>query len=64
METLQARRADDWCSQRRTLQTQMPNKATDALTSSVSDSKSGAVMAASFDFPPSCELDTRRETAG
>ena len=33
--TLQAQRAEDWCSQRGTLQTQMPHDATDGLATSV-----------------------------
>ena len=37
-ETLQAQRAEDWCSQRGTLQTQMLNEATDGLAPSVLDS--------------------------
>ena len=63
-ETLQVQSAEDWCSQRETLQTQMPNEATDGLAPSVSDSFSGAVRAASHEFPPVSEEDTRRETAG
>ena len=40
--TLQAQRAEDWCFQRGTLQTQMPNEATDGLAPSLLDSFSGA----------------------
>ena len=42
----------------------MPNEATDGLAPSVSDSFSGAVRAASYDFPPACGEDSRRETVG
>ena len=62
--TLQAKSAEDWCSQRETLQTQMPNEATDGLAPSVSNSFSGAVRAAAYEFPPANEEDPRRETAG
>ena len=62
--TLQAHRAEDWCSQRRTLQTQMPNEATDGLAPSVLDSSSGAGRAAFYEFPPASEDDSRRETPG
>ena len=59
---LQTQRAEDWCSQRRTLQTQMPNEATDGLAPSVLDSFSGAARAVSYEFPPASEEDPRRET--
>ena len=36
--TLQVHRAEDWCSQRGTLQTQMSNEATDGLATSLLDS--------------------------
>ena len=62
--TLQAQRAEDWCSQRGALQTQMPNEATDGLSSSVLDSFSGVVRAASYEFPPACEEDPGQKTAG
>ena len=62
--TLQALRAEDWCSQTGTLQTQMPNEATDGLAPSVLDSFSGAARAASYEFPPASEEDPRRETPG
>ena len=62
--TLQAQRAEDWCSQRGTLQTQMPNEATDGLAPSLLDSFSGAARAASYEFPPASEEDSRRETPG
>ena len=62
--TLQAQRAEDWCSQRGTLQTQMPNEATDGLAPSVLYSFSGAMRAASYEFPPASEEGSRRETAG
>ena len=62
--TLQAQSAEDWCSQKETLQTQMSNEATDGLATSVLDSFSGAARAASYDFPPASEEDPRRETPG
>ena len=62
--TLQAQSAEDWCSQRGTLQTQMPNEATDGLAPSVLDSFSGAVRATSYEFPPASEEDPRQETEG
>ena len=42
----------------------MPNEATDGLALSVLDSFSGAAKAASYEFPPSSEEDSRRETRG
>ena len=62
--TLQAQRAEDWCSQRGVLQTQMSNEATDGLAPSVLDSFSGAARAASYEFPPASEEDPRRQTPG
>ena len=62
--TPQAQRAEDWCSQRGTLQTQMPNEATDRLAPSVLDPFSGAARAASNEFPPASEKDSRQETPG
>ena len=62
--TLQAQNADDWCSQRGTLQTQMSNKATDGLAPSVLDSISGAARAASCELPPAREEDQWREIPG
>ena len=41
--TLQAQRAENWCSQKGILQTQMSNEATDGLAPSVFDHFSGAV---------------------
>ena len=61
---LQAQRAEGWCSQRGTLQTQMPNEATDGLAPSVLDSFFGAARAASYEFPPASEENPRRETPG
>ena len=62
--TLQAQRAEDWCFQTETLQTQMPNEATDGLAPSVLDSFLGAMRGASYEFPPASEEDPRRETPG
>ena len=62
--TLQAQRAEGWCSQRGTLHTQKPNVTTDRLAPSVLESFSGAVEAASHEFPSASEEDSRRETAG
>ena len=62
--TLQAQRAEDWCSQRGSLQTQMSNESTDGLAPPVLDSFSGAARAASYEFPPASEKDPRRETPG
>ena len=53
--TLQAQSAEDWCSQRSTLQTQMSNEATDGLAPSMLDSLFGAVRADSYEFPPASE---------
>ena len=61
---LQTQRAEDWCSQRGTLETQVPNEATDGLAPSVLDSFWGAARAASYEFPPASEEDPRRETPG
>ena len=61
--TLQAQRAEDWCAQRETLQTQLSNEATDGLAPSVLDSFSGAARVASYEFPPASEEDPRRETS-
>ena len=61
---LQAQRAEDNCSQMGTLQTRMPNEATDGLAPSVLDSFPGAARAASCEFPPASEEDSRRETPG
>ena len=47
-----------------TLQTQMPNEATDVLAPSVLDSFLGAARAACFESPPASEEDPRRETPG
>ena len=60
--TLRGQRAEDWCSQRGTLQTQMSNEATDGLAPSVLDSFLGAARATSYEFPPASEEDPRRET--
>ena len=57
--TLQAQRAEDWCSQRGILQTQTSNEATDGLAPSVLVSFSDAARAASYEFPPACEEDPR-----
>ena len=62
--TLLARRAEDWCSQRAALQTQMPNEATDGLAPSGFGLFSGAVRADSRGFSPTSEEDPRRQTAG
>ena len=62
--TLQAQSAEYWCSQRGALQTQMPNEATDGLAPSVLDSFSGAVRAASYEFPSASEKNPRREIEG
>ena len=43
------------------LQTKMPNEATDGLAPSVLDSFPGAARAASHEFPPASEEDSRRE---
>ena len=62
--SIQAQRAEDRCSQRKTLQTKMPNEITDGLAPSVLDSFSGTVRVASGQFPPASEEDSRQETAG
>ena len=62
--TLQAQRGKSWCSHRMTLQTQMPNEATDGLAPSVWDSFSGATKAAYYECPPASEEDSSRETPG
>ena len=62
--TLHAQRTEDWCSQRGTLQTQMPNEATDGLAPLVLDSFSGAARVASYEFPPASAEDPRQETPG
>ena len=62
--TLQAQRAEDWCSQTGTLQTQLSSAATDGLAPSVLDSFSGTARAASHDFPPASEEDPNRDTPG
>ena len=62
--TLQTQRAEDWCSQRGTLQTQVPNETTDGLAPSVLDSFLGAARAASYKFPPASEEDPRRKNPG
>ena len=56
---LQAQRAEDWCSRRGTLQTQMPNEATDGLAPSVKYSFSGPARGAFYEFPPASEEDPR-----
>ena len=62
--TLQAQRAEDWCSQRGTLQTQMSNEATDGLAPSVFDYFWGAARAPFFEFSPASDEDPRREKRG
>ena len=62
--TLQTKRAEDWCSQSGTLQTQMSNEGADGLAPSVSDSFSGAAWAASYEFPPWSEANRRRRNPG
>ena len=59
---LQALGAEDWFSQNWTLQTQMPNEATEGLAPSVLDSFSGAARVTSYECPPASEKDPRRET--
>ena len=59
----QAQSAENWYSQRGSLQTQMSNEATNGLAQSVSDSFSGAARAA-CEFPPASEEDPRQETPG
>ena len=61
---LQAQSAEDWSSWRGTLQTQMPNWATDGLAPSVLGSFSFAVRVASYVFPPASEEDPSRATVG
>ena len=46
------------------MQTQMLNEATDGLAPYVLNYFSGAVRAASFQFPPASKEDPRREIAG
>ena len=62
--TLQAQRAEGWCSQKRTLQTQMSNEDTDGLAPSLLDYYSSAARAASHEFSTASEEDPRRETPG
>ena len=60
-ETLQVQSAKGWCSQRGTLQTQMSNEAKDRLAPSELNSFSGAVRAASYEFPSASEEEPRRK---
>ena len=59
--TLQAQRAEDWCSHKEKLQTQMPYEDTHRLAASVSDSFSGAVRAAYYEFPQRVRRTRRKK---
>ena len=61
---MQTQSAEDWCCQNGTLQTKMPNEATDGLAPSILDSFSTAVRAAFYEFPPASEEEPMRYTAG
>ena len=62
--TLQAQSAEDWCSHKEKLPTQMPYEDTHGLAASVSDSFLGAVRAAKYEFPLASEEDPTQEIAG